>query len=203
VAERPATGQHARVRLLALTLVATLFTGCSAGTSSPAARPDASDLASDDGAASHTPTDLRHPCELVTPRVAQQVLGVPVLARRVEEELAPRTLDCSYRARSRSAAGPLLEIRSTPDPRSLDVLVGLYLGGDRLPHHPVDVAGADDAELVSDPSRGLVTVFAKQGFVTHVVVLTPTGPGGALDGEADGAERGAVSLAGTVVAGNR
>jgi hypothetical protein len=131
----------------------------------------------------------------VTARLAGSLLGERVTSRTVSSKLAPRTLDCRYVPAGAASAGPVLEIRSRPDPGSLDTLVRLYVGVDRLPHHPVQVSGADDAEAVRDPMYGRVTVFAKQGFVTHTVAV-----------EVEDARRGArlaVRLAELVVRGNR
>jgi hypothetical protein len=175
-----------------LVVIAALLGACSAGASSDAERPAPSAASATDDLAAHTPADLRHPCDLVTRRTATRLLGVPVAAREVSSELAPRTLACRY---AQGAGPPLLEIRSTPDPTSLDSLVRLYIGVDRLPHHPVDARGADAGEAVLDPGHGVLTVFVKQGFVTHTVVLA--------DGDPPRDERTAVSLAELVVAGNR
>jgi hypothetical protein len=172
-----------------------ILTGCSGEESSSAssARTTASDSA--DSIAANTPTDLKHPCDAVPGPTASKVLDELVTTTKVESELAPRTLHCRYVPAEHDLTAPSLEIRSTPDVRPLAALVGLYLGVDRLPHHPVDVRGADDAEAVLAPEDALVTIFAKQGFVTHTVVL-------GLE-DADRAERIAVKLAGLVVAENR
>jgi hypothetical protein len=68
------------------------------------------------------------------------------------------------------------------------------MGRDRLPHHPVDITGADDAEVVLKPEDDLVTVFFKQGFVTHAVVLEV--------GDLERAERIGIRLAKLVLAGD-
>ena len=73
-------------------------------------------------------------------------------------------------------------------------MLRLYLGVDRLPHHPVDITGADDAEVVLEPEDDLVTVFLKQGFVTHAVVLDV--------GDLERGERIGIRLAKLVLAGN-
>ena len=91
-------------------------------------------------------------------------------------KLAARTLDCSYVPAETDVDAPSLEIRSAPDPGTLDAMLRLYLGVDRLPHHPVDITGADDAEVVLEPEDGLVTVFLKQGFVTHARGARRRGP---------------------------
>jgi hypothetical protein len=119
--------------------------------------------------------------------VAGRALGVAVRARRVRDPRAARKLECRY--------GDALEVTSYPDVRSLPAVLGLYLGADRLPHHPVDVPGADAAELVVDTASGSVTLLAKQGFVTHLVSVH-------LPDEVR-AERAAVSVATCLVAGNR
>ena len=100
-----------------------------------------------------------------------RLLGEKVTARKVTSELAARTLTCSYVPDEQDRDAPFLEVRSTPDPIPLDAMVGLYLGVDRLQHHPVEIDGADDAEVILQPDDDLVTVFAKQGFVTHTVIL--------------------------------
>ena len=184
------------MRLLALALAAAVLTGCSGGSSSPAARPGAEPTSAEttDDIGSHTPTDLQHPCDLVSARTASKALGEKVTAHRVTSKLAARTLDCSYAPAGTEGDAPLLEIRSTPDPGTLDAMLRLYLGVDRLPHHPVDISGADDAEGVLDPGDDLVTVFLKQGFVTHAVVLDI--------GDPERAERVGIRLAKLVLAGN-
>ena len=162
-------GKDGRVRLLALALAAAVLTGCSGGSSSPAALargPGRRPPRPRDDIGSHTPTDLQHPCDLVSARTASKALGEKVTAHRVTSELAARTLDCSYVPAEMDVDAPSLEIRSTPDPVTLDAMLRLYLGVDRLPHHPVDITGADDAEVVLEPEDDLVTVFVKQGFVT-------------------------------------
>ena len=181
------------MRLLALALAAVVLTGCSGGSSSPAAAPEPAAATSDD-IGSHTPTDLQHPCDLVSGRTASKALGEKVTTRTVESKLAVRTLDCSYVPAETGVGAPLLEIRSTPDPGTLDAMLRLYLGVDRLPHHPVDIAGADDAEVVLEPEDDLVTVFVKQGFVTHAVVLSV--------GDLERGERIGIRLAKVVLAGN-
>ena len=161
------------MRLLALALAAVVLTGCSGDSTS---------------------TDLQHPCDLVSGRTASKALGERVTVHRVTSKLAARTLDCSYAPAGTQGDAPLLEIRSTPDPGTLDAMLRLYLGVDRLPHHPVDITGADDAEVVLDPGDDLVTVFLKQGFVTHAVVLDI--------GDLERAERIGIRLAKLVLAGN-
>ncbi len=185
------------MRLLALALAAAVLTGCSGDSSSPAALagtsgPTAVETTDDIG--SHTPTDLRHPCDLVSARTATKALGEKVTTHKVESELAARTLDCSYVPAEMDVDAPSLEIRSTPDPVTLDAMLRLYLGVDRLPHHPLDLTGADDAEVVLEPEDDLVTIFFKQGFVTHAVVLDV--------GDLERAERIGIRLARLVLAGN-
>ena len=143
---------------------------------------------------SHTPTNLQHPCDLVPGRTASEALGERVTTRKVESKLAVRTLDCSYVPAEMDVGAPFLEIQSTPDPGTLDAMLRLYLGVDRLPHHPVDIAGADDAEVVLEPENDLVTVFFKQGFVTHAVVVSV--------GDLERGERIGIRLAKLVLAGN-
>ena len=161
------------MRLLVVVLAAGILAGCWADDSTETGHPspDSSSSAAEDDPAAHTPTDLRHPCQAVPARAAGRVLGDRVRARPVTSELAPRTLTCSYESDSRDSVASFLEIQSTPDPTSLDALVRLYVGVDRLPHHPVHVDGADEAEVVLQPDDQLVSVFAKQGFVTHSVIL--------------------------------
>jgi hypothetical protein len=143
-----------------------------------------------------TPDPLRHPCAVVTSKVATRLLGVTVTAKRIEDPMAGRSLDCGYTPATPDAGTPFLEIVSTPDPTPIARLVGLYLGVDRLPHHPTDVTGADDAEVIVDPDPTApgITVFVKQGFVTHTIVL-------GLDDVAL-AERIALQAAAIVVRGN-
>jgi hypothetical protein len=183
--------------LAAAILAAGMLAGCSGDGSS-----DAQVLASKtpaaatgDDLAAHTPSDLRHPCEAVPARSVGRVLDQQVTARKVTSELAARTLTCRYEPDGPDRNPRFLEIQSTPDPTSLDSLVRLYVGVDRLQHHPVEVAGADDAEIILQPEDDLVTVFTKQGFVTHAVVL------GLADLERG--ERVAVRLARRVVAANQ
>jgi hypothetical protein len=190
-------GKDGRVRLLALALAAAVLTGCSGGSSSPAALagtsgPTAVETTDDIG--SHTPTDLQHPCDLVPARTASKALGEKVSTHQVHSELAARTLDCSYVPSEMDVDAPSLEIRSTPDPVTLDAMLRLYLGVDRLPHHPLDLTGADDAVVVLEPEDDLVTIFFKQGFVTHAVVLDV--------GDLERAERIGIRLATLVLAGN-
>ena len=184
------------MRLLAFALAAAVLTGCSGGSSSPAARPGAEPTSAEttDDIGSRTPTDLQHPCDLVSARTASKALGEKVITHRVDSKLAARTLDCSYVPVGMDLDAPSLEIRSTPDPGTLDAMLRLYLGVDRLPHHPVDITGADDAEVVLEPEDDLVTVFLKQGFVTHAVVLDV--------GELERGERIGIRLAKLVLAGN-
>jgi hypothetical protein len=184
------------VRLLALALAAVVLTGCSGDSSSPGAAPEpaAPTSATPGDLGSHTPTDLRHPCELVSGRTASEALGELVIPRHVKSKLAVRTLDCSYVPAEMDEDAPFLEIRSTPDPGTLDAMLRLYLGVDRLPHHPVDISGADDAEVVLEPEDDRVTVFVKQGFVTHAVVLSV--------GDLERGERIGLRLAKLVLAGN-
>jgi hypothetical protein len=162
-----------------------LFSGCGGDdSSSPAAVPT---TGTTDPAASHTPADLRHPCAVVPARVAVRVLGRRVTARRVAHPANVRRLECRY--------GSSLDIVSAPDVRSIGTIVGLYVGVDRLAHHPVEVPGADDAVVIlNSGDRPSVTLFAQQGFVVHTVVVHAADPGRA--------ERVAVRLAALVVAGN-
>jgi len=185
------------VRPLALALAAGILAACSADESPRTDRPipETSPATPGDDLAANTPTDLRHPCHAVPARTAGHVLGERVTARKTTSQLAPRTLTCSYVRAGQDRDAPFLEIQSTHDPTPLDALVGLYLGVDRLQHHPVEVDGADDAEVILQPDAGLVTVFAKQGFVLHSVILG-----------LDDLERGklfAVRLARLVVRGSR
>ncbi len=161
------------MRLLAVVLAAGILAGCTVDDPAETGRPtpDSSSSAAEDDLAAHTPNDLRHPCQVVPARTAGRVLGERVTARAVSSDLAPRTLTCRYVPDARDSGASFLEIQSTPDPTSLDALVRLYVGVDRLPHHPVQVDGADDAEVVLQPDGQLVSVFAKQGFVTHSVIL--------------------------------
>ncbi len=183
------------MRLLALALVAAVLSGCSGDSSSSSAdQATPSSAESSDDTASHTPADLQHPCDLVSGRTASKLLGEKVTTTVVESELAARTLDCSYVPAEMDVDAPFLEIQSTPDPVALDAMIRLYIGVDRLPHHPVDVAGADDAEVVLEPEDDLVTVFFKQGFVTHAVMISV--------GDLERAERIGLRLAELVVAGN-
>ena len=185
-----------RLLSLSLALAAAVLTGCSGGSSSPAARPGPEPTSAEttDDIGSHAPTDLQHPCDLVSARTASKALGEKVTVHRVTSKLAARTLDCSYVPVERGVGAPSLEIRSAPDPVTLDAMLRLYLGVDRLPHHPVDITGADDAEVVLEPEDDLVTVFLKQGFVTHAVVLDV--------GDLERAERIGIRLAKLVLAGN-
>jgi hypothetical protein len=184
------------VRLIALALSTCILAACSSGEVPRAddAAPETSSASPADDLAAHTPTDLRQPCQAVPARTVGRVLGEQVTARKVTSELAPRTLTCSYVPDRQDRDAPFLEIQSTPDPTPLTALVGLYLGVDRLQHHPVEIAGADDAEVVLQPEDDLVTVFSKQGFVTHAVIL------GVSDLERG--ERIVVRLARLVVAAN-
>ena len=88
------------MRLLALVgtaMVAVVLTGCSGDSSSSAAdQPRPSSATTSDDTASHTPTDLQHPCDLVSGRTASKALGEKVTTKVVESKLAARTLDCSY-----------------------------------------------------------------------------------------------------------
>jgi hypothetical protein len=182
------------MRLLALVLAAAVLAGCSGDTSSTADRAEPTIATTSDDTASHTPTDLQHPCDLVSGRTASKLLGERVTTKVVESKLAPRTLDCSFVPAEVDEDAPFLEIQSTPDPGALDAMIGLYIGADRLPHHPVDVAGADDAEVILQPEDDRVTVFVKQGFVTHAVMIGI--------GDLERAERIGLRLAELVVAGN-
>ena len=186
------------MRLLALALAAAVLSGCSAESSSPTALAGTSGpttAATADDTGSHTPTDLQHPCDLVSGPTASKLLGARVTTHVVESKLAARTLDCTYVPARMDVDAPSLEIRSTPDPVALDAMIRLYLGVDRLPHHPVDIPGADDAEVVLEPEDDLVTVFFKQGFVTHAVMLGV--------GDLERAERIGLRLAELVLAGNQ
>ena len=172
-----------------LLIVVLLLSGCSGDDSSSPSPASAapSTTGTSDSAASHTPADLRHPCAVVPAREATRELGRPVTARRVAHPANVRRLECRY--------GPSLDIVSAPDIRSVGTIVGLYVGVDRLAHHPVEVAGADDAVVILNPgNRPSVTLFVQQGFVVHTVVIHAADPGRA--------ERLAVRLAGLVVAGN-
>ena len=191
------SGKDGRVRLLALALAAAVLTGCSGDSSSPAALAGTSgpsNVETTDDIGSHTPTDLQHPCDVVPGRTASRALGEKVTTREVGSKLAARTLDCSYVPAEMDGDAPFMEIRSTPDPVTLDAMLRLYVGVDRLPHHPVDITGADDAEVVLEPEDDLVTVLFKQGFVTHAVVLDV--------GDLERAERIGIRLAKLVLAGN-
>ncbi len=185
------------MRLLAVVLVASILAACS-GEESPNVEPpspETSSAAPDDDLAAHTPTDLRHPCQAVPASTVGRLLGEKVTAHQVTSKLAARTLTCSYVPIEQQRDAPFLEVQSTPDPTPLDAWVGLYIGVDRLQHHPVEIDGADDAEVILQPDDDLVTVFVKQGFVTHSVILgvDDLGPG----------EMVAVRLARLVVSGNR
>jgi len=173
-----------------LLTIVLLFSGCSGGdgSSSPSGAPATpSTTGTTDSAASHTPADLRHPCAVVPARVADRVLGSRVSPRRVAHPANVRRLECRY--------GPSLDIVSAPDVRSVGTIVGLYVGVDRLAHHPVEVPGADDAVVIINlGDRPSVTLYVQQGFVVHTVVVHAADPGRA--------ERVAVRLAGLVVAGN-
>ncbi len=167
-----------------LFVVTLLLVGCSGTDSSTA---PAAPAATGDSFASHTPADLRHPCAVVPARVVSRVLGRPVTDRRIPHPTNARRLECRY--------GPEVDLVSAPDVRSLGTIVGLYIGVDRLAHHPVDVPGTDDAAVILNPGdRPSVTLFAQQGFVIHTVVVHR--------GDLGRAERLAVRLAGLVVAGN-
>ena len=181
--------------LLGTILVTLVLTGCDdAGSSTATAAPSIATEVDEEPAVA-TPTDLVHPCDVVTSKVASKLLGARVTAKKVEDKMTGRSLDCSYVPAKRSRDAPFLELLSTPDPTPLDAIVGLYLGVDRLRHHPVDVPGASDAEVIFAPDVATsVTVFAKQGFVTHTVVI-------GIDDE-DRAERLAVKAATLLVAGN-
>jgi hypothetical protein len=193
------TRRLARPLLIAVllgTLVGALgLGGCDdAGSSTSNARP-APATETDEEPAVATPTDLVHPCEVVTGKIASKLLGARVTAKRVEDKMTGRSLDCSYVPAKQTPDAPFLELHSAPDPTPLNAIVGLYLGVDRLRHHPVDVSGASDAEAIFDPDVATsVTVFAKQGFVTHTVVI-------GID-DVDRAERLAVKAATLLVAGN-
>jgi hypothetical protein len=184
----------ARLAVVAILPVLLVGSGCS-GEDAPPRSGEAIASAPADSLAAHTPGELRHPCDLVPGRAASEVLGFTVEARKVRDKLAPRAMECGY---GRRGGSPVAEVRSGPDPTPVDALVRLYIGTDRLRHHPVDVPHADGAAAIVDPGPAAapaVTVFAKQGFVTHTVVVR-------LPDEED-AERAAVELAGLVVAGNR
>ena len=169
--------------VLAAGLVA--FAACTGDPSTASSTPVAA--ATTDSVASHTPTELRHPCAVITARVAGRALGRPVTARHVRDPLSARALECGY--------GRALDVVSEPDVRPLPVVVGLYIGVDRLLHHPVDVPGSDGAAVILEQDDApTLTLFAKQGFVTHRIVVNI--------GDLDRAERVAVELATQLVAGN-
>jgi hypothetical protein len=106
----------------------------------------------------------------------------------VRDPAAARRLECRY--------GDALDVSSSPDVRSLTSIVGLYVGADRVLHHPVSVPGSDGAVVILGANGpGSVTLFAKQGFVTHSVTVKLPG--------SDRAERAAVRVAARLVAGNR
>ena len=179
--------------LLALGLVAMAVAGCSDEESSaPHALPPVSP-GTESSLAAHTPSELRHPCRIVTAADAGNLLGVRVRAERADDPQTARTLDCRYVASQQSA--PVLEIRSHPDTNPVGALVRLYVGVDRLRHHPVDVPGSDGAEAVLQPEDELLTMFVKQGFVTHTVVVRLA--------DLDRGERVAAAVAAAVVDGNR
>ena len=181
--------------LLGVLLGTLALTGCDDAGSSTAATVPTPPTEPDDESAVATPTDLVHPCDVVTGKVASKLLGARVTATRVEDTMTGRSLDCSYVPAKQTPGAPFLELLTAPDPTPLNAIVGLYLGVDRLRHHPVDVPGASDAEAIFDPDVATsVTVFAKQGFVTHTVVI-------GID-DVDRAERLAVQAATLLVAGN-
>jgi len=181
--------------LLGVLLGTLALTGCDDAGSSTAATVPTPPTEPDDESAVATPTDLVHPCDVVTGKVASKLLGARVTAARVEDTMTGRSLDCSYVPAKQTPGAPFLELLTAPDPTPLNAIVGLYLGVDRLRHHPVDVPGASDAEAIFDPDVATsVTVFAKQGFVTHTVVI-------GID-DVDRAERLAVQAATLLVAGN-
>jgi hypothetical protein len=185
-----------RLALSVMVPVLVLGAGCTGSDSKPA-RPAPSASVTTNALAEHTPDKLRHPCDIVDGRAASRVLQRKVTAHRMHNKLMARALDCSYVV-GRGDGTPALELRSTPDPTPLLALVGLYVGTDRLRHHPVDVPHADAAVVIIEPgqrSTPTVTLFAKQGFTTHTVVVR-------LLSEAN-AERAAIELASLVVAGNR
>jgi hypothetical protein len=183
------------VLLVGVLLVTLGLSGCdAAGSSTSNAGPTPATETEEEPAVA-TPTDLVHPCDVVTGKIASKLLGARVRAKRVEDKMTGRSLDCSYVPAKQMPDAPFLELLSAPDPTPLKAIVGLYLGVDRLRHHPVDVSGASDAEAIFDPDVATsVTVFAKQGFVTHTVVI-------GID-DVDRAERLAVKAAGLLVAGN-
>ena len=164
-----------------------LLSGCTGDASSGPSGPSGEPVpTATESHAAHTPAQLRHPCAVLPARAAGRALGRPVEPRRVPNPTNVRRLECRY--------GPSLDIVSAPEVRSLGTIVGLYVGVDRLPRHPVDVPGADDAVLVDNPGdRPSVTLFVQQGFVLHTVVV---------QAPLERAERVAVRLAGLVVAGN-
>lgn len=175
------TGGVAGLGLLTMVF---LVGGCSGGaSSSPSTAPATPTTGS---LAARTPADLRHPCAVVPARVASRALGRPVAGRRVATPTNARRLECAY--------GPGLDIVSAPEVRSLGSIVGLYVGVDRLPRHPVDVPGAGAAVVVANPGDDpSVTLFVQQGFVLHTIVVHD---------RLERAERVAVRLAERVVAGN-
>jgi hypothetical protein len=179
----------ARIAVAALVPVLLAGAGCRVGDASSQSEESVAS-ATPDLLAEHTPAELGHPCDLVPGRAASEVLGFAVQARRV-----PDKVECDY---GRRGTPPVVELRSGPDPTPVEALVRLYIGTDRLRHHPVDVPYADRAAAVVDAvsaATPVVVVFAKQGFVTHTVVVR-------LPDEA-ASESAAVALAGLVVAGNR
>jgi hypothetical protein len=189
------TPRLAHPLLLGVLLGVLVLTGCNDAGSSTAAVAPTPATATDEGPAIATPTDLVHPCDVVTGKVASKLLGAEVTAKRVEDKMTGRSLDCSYVSAKQTPEAPFLELLSTPDPTPLDAIVGLFLGVDRLRHHPVDVPGASDAEVIFDPAiQASVTLFAKQGFVTHTVII-------GID-DVELAERLAVEAATLLVAGN-
>jgi hypothetical protein len=195
----PATSPpHRRRRRFVGAVLATgglLLAGCSGEASSTGASSPAGASGTDDSVAAHTPTDLKHPCDVVTSSVASRLLGEPVTTKKIKNKLATRTLDCSYIPAKQDVDAPFLEIASTPDPTPLAPMIGMYIGVDRLQHHPVDIPGADEAAVILDPGdTPSLTLFAKQGFVTHTFVL-------GMD-DLDRAERVARQLAARLVAGN-
>ena len=111
------TPRLARPALLGVLLVTLALTGCDdAGSSTAAAAPTRA-METDEEPAVATPTDLVHPCDVVTSKVASKLLGVRVRATRVEDKMTGRSLDCSYVPAKQTPDAPFLELLTAPDPR--------------------------------------------------------------------------------------
>lgn len=113
---------------------------------------------------------VTNPCEVVTEAEARRLLGFKVTEDRTPMEISPTTENCSFVADDDTRMASL-DLQSSPDDGSYDDLARSLTMGTQLEAVDVEIEGAVEAVLVTDPRYfPIATVATVVDGILHVAI---------------------------------